>query len=206
MDKKFLRYPDLKSVDRLINPAISSGRPRDKPPVPEMDLTSLIGYDILEPFFTQRRLTRRINERKRIDAAKAKRREENKKLFLEQLTDEQREKFFEFQKEFNQAVTDNDLTLAQALRKRFQEWLYYNRSPENRKRINRKAGRKRALKLKDATHVECNLCNMILENNPKQKRKHANFHWTARRDGRNTTQGRVKWIPSKSKEESEGYA
>lgn len=205
MGKKFLRYPDLKSLDRPINAAISSGRPRSKPRVPEMDLTSLIGYDILEPFFTQRRLTRRINERKRVDAAKAKRREENKKLFLEQLTDEQREKFFVFQKEFNQAVTENDLTLAKKLRKRFQEWLYYNRQPENRKIINREAGRKLALKLKNATHVECNLCNMILENNPIQKRKHANWHSTAQRDGRNTTQGQVRWKPSKSKEESEGY-
>jgi hypothetical protein len=47
---------------------------------------------------------------------------------------------------------------------------------------------------------------MILENNPIQKRKHSKYHSTAQRDGRNTTQGQVKWKPSKSKEESEGYA
>ena len=69
----------------------------------------------------------------------------------------------------------------------------------------RKATRKYAKSLKECSHVECNLCNMILENNPIQKRKHSKFHSTAQYDGRNTTQGQVKWIPSKSKEESEGY-
>ena len=40
---------------------------------------------------------------------------------------------------------------------------------------------------------ECDLCGMILPNEPPRLAKHTEFHCTAQVQGRNTTQGYPKW-------------
>ena len=199
--RKWVNYPDIKKVnDRSQTNKNLMGRPSTKEK--QNDITNLIGYDILEPFFREQAEQREVNYNVMREKHKAKILAEKREWFLDQLDEEMKAKFFKFVEEYNRLVEKEDYTMACKVKRRFQCKLsyYFNKD----KYVLRK--QKIAESLKDCTHVECNLCNMILENNPIQKRKHAKYHSTAQRDGRNTTQGQVRWKPSKSKEESEGYA
>lgn len=199
--RKWVYYPDIKRIDgRSQTNKNLMGRPTTKEK--QNDITDLIGYDILEPFFRQQAEQRQVNYNVMREKAKEKTRAKKREWFLDQLDEEMKAKFFKFVEEYNQLVEKEDYTMADKVKRRFQCKLgyYFNKDNIVKKR------KAKAKSLKDCTHVECNLCNMILENNPIQKRKHANWHSTAQRDGRNTTQGQVRWLPSKSKEESEGYA
>ena len=197
--RKWVNYPD---ITRLKPREFSNQMGRVSTKEKQNNITDLIGYDILEPFFRQQAEERQVNYKVMREKTKEKTRIKKREWFLDQLDEEMKAKFFKFVEEYNRLVEKEDYTMAEKVKRRFQCKLsyYFNKD----KYVLRK--QKIAESLKDCTHVECNLCNMILENNPIQKRKHANWHSTAQRDGRNTTQGQVRWLPSKSKEESEGYA
>ena len=196
--RKWVNYPD---ITRLKPREFSNQMGRVSTKEKQNNITDLIGYDILEPFFRQQAEERQVNYKVMREKTKEKTRIKKREWFLDQLDEEMKAKFFKFVEEYNRLVEKEDYTMAEKVKRRFQCKLsyYFNKD----KYVLRK--QKIAESLKDCTHVECNLCNMILENNPIQKRKHAKYHSTAQRDGRNTTQGQVRWKPSKSKEESEGY-
>ena len=196
--RKYVYYPDIIRLKPREN-FNRMGRTSTKEK--QDDITDLIGYDILEPFFRQQAEERQVNYKVMREKTKEKTRIKKREWFLDQLDEEMKAKFFKFVEEYNRLVEKEDYTMAEKVKRRFQCKLsyYFNKD----KYVLRK--QKIAESLKDCTHVECNLWDMILENNPIQKRKHAKYHSTAQRDGRNTTQGQVRWKPSKSKEESEGY-
>ena len=206
--RKWVNYPDIKKVnDRSQTNKNLMGRPSTKEK--QNDITNLIGYDILEPFFREQAEQREVNYNVMKEKHKAKILAEKREWFLDQLDEEMKAKFFKFVEEYNRLVEKEDYTMACKVKRRFQCKLsyFFNKDKLDGSFVKAKKRKKEKTKsLKECTHVECNLCNMILENNPIQKRKHANWHSTAQRDGRNTTQGQVRWLPSKSKEESEGYA
>lgn len=196
--RKYVYYPDIIRLKPLeFHNQVGRIPTKEK----QDSITDLIGYDILEPFFRQQAEEKQVNYNVMREKAKAKTRAKKREWFLDQLDEEMKAKFFKFVEEYNQLVEKEDYTMAGKVKRRFQCKLgyYFNKDNIEKKR------KEKAKSLKECTHVECNLCNMILENNPIQKRRHANWHSTAQRDGRNTTQGQVRWIPSKSKEESEGY-
>ena len=197
--RKYVYYPDIIRLKPREN-FNQMGRTSTKEK--QADITDLIGYDILEPFFRKESEERQVNYKVMREKYKAKIRAGKREWFLDQLNDEMKTLFFKFVEEYNQLVDKEDYTMAEKVKNKFRRKLAYFFDRDN---ILKKS-REKTKSFKECTHVECNLCNMILENNPIQKRKHANWHSTAQRDGRNTTQGQVKWKPSKSKEESEGYA
>jgi len=208
--KKYIVYPNLKRFARtndfgrggLLN---DFGRQKEAGEIE--DITKLIGYDILQDYFAEKR-TARLNQAKEYNQ---RRREEErmieKKEFLDSLDEKMYNAFFKMVEEHNKAFDDGEYNEALRIKSNFATKLWKFKHPEwiskydpvRRKEVAKKLRIKNAKTLKECSHVECNLCNMILENNPNQKRRHANFHSTAQRDGRNTTQGRVVWKPS------EGY-
>jgi hypothetical protein len=182
--RKWVNYPDIKKVnDRSQTNKNLMGRPSTKEK--QNDITDLIGYDILEPFFREQAEQREVNYNIMREKTKEKTRIKKREWFLDQLDEEMKAKFFKFVEEYNRLVEKEDYTMACKVKRRFQCKLSYFFNKDK---------------------YVLRICNMILENNPIQKRKHSKYHSTAQRDGRNTTQGQVKWKPSKSKEESEGYA
>jgi len=200
--RKYVYYPDIKRLKpRELHNQVGRIPTKEK----QDSITDLIGYDILEPFFRQQAEQRQVNYNVMREKAKEKTRNKKREWFLDQLDEEMKAKFFKFVEEYNQLVEKEDYTMADKVKRRFQCKLAYYFNKDVIRDTASKRYKERVESLKECTHVECNLCNMILENNPIQKRKHSKFHSTAQRDGRNTTQGYVKWKPSKSKEESEGY-
>ena len=205
MEKKtYSHYPNLKRLGKQIplsGYAISHAD-RQQKNIPVDDITELIGYDILEPFFAQRNEGKKIQSRIRNENKTKKRRLETAKKFFAQFTDSQRELYDKFVIEYNIFFDNGEYAKAKSKLGAFRTWLYLERYPEKkavRKEQSKNRSKVIAKLLRESSHVECNLCGIILENNPNQKRRHATFHSTAQRDGRNTTQGRVVWKPS------EGY-
>jgi hypothetical protein len=181
--RKWVNYPDIKKVnDRSQTNKNLMGRPSTKEK--QNDITDLIGYDILEPFFREQAEQREVNYNIMREKTKEKTRIKKREWFLDQLDEEMKAKFFKFVEEYNRLVEKEDYTMACKVKRRFQCKLSYFFNKD--KYVLRT--QKIAESLKECTHVECNLCNMILENNPIQKRKHSKYHSTAQRDGRNTTQ------------------
>ena len=205
--KKYIVYPNLKRFENhwLRNPFGRSGANQQTTPVE--DITKLIGYDILQDYFAEKRTTRLNNAKEYNQRRRNDERVLDKKEFLDSLDEKMYNEFFKMVEEHNKAFDNGEYNEALRLKKNFASKLWKFRHPEwiskydpvRRKEVAKKSRIKNAKILKECSHVECNLCNMILENNPNQKRRHANFHSTAQRDGRNTTQGRVVWKPS------EGY-
>ena len=205
--KKYIVYPNLKRFENhwLRNPFGRSGANQQTTPVE--DITKLIGYDILQDYFAEKRTTRLNNAKEYNQRRRNDERVLDKKEFLDSLDEKMYNAFFKMVEEHNKAFDDGEYNEALRIKNNFATKLWKFRHPEwiskydpvRRKEVAKKSRIKNAKILKECSHVECNLCNMILENNPNQKRRHANFHSTAQRDGRNTTQGRVVWKPS------EGY-
>ncbi len=202
MEKKtYSHYPNLKRLGKQI-PLSGYAISHTNRNIPVDDITELIGYDILEPFFARRIEGKKIQSRIRNERLTEKRRLETAKKFFAQLTESQKEHYDKFVIEYNTLFDNQEFAKAKRKLSVFRTWLYFERYPEKKAEHREKSknrGKVIAKSLRECSHVECNLCGIILENNPNQKRRHANFHSTAQRDGRNTTQGRVVWKPS------EGY-
>ena len=206
--KKYIQYPNLKKfVNHSIRNPFGRGGATYQQTTPVEDITKLIGYEILQDYFAEKRTTRLNNAKEYNQRRRNDERVFDKKEVLDSLDEEMYNEFFKMVEEHNKAFDDGEYNEALRLKKNFASKLWKFRHPEwiskydpvRRKEVAKKSRIKNAKALKECSHVECNLCNMILENNPNQKRRHANFHSTAQRDGRNTTQGRVVWKPS------EGY-
>ena len=208
--KKYIVYPNIKrfaNTNDFGRGGLLNDFGRQKEVGEIEDITKLIGYEILQDYFAEKR-TARLNNAKEYNY---KRRNDErvleKKEFLDSLDEKTYNAFFKMVEEHNKAFDDGEYNEALRLKKNFASKLWKFRHPEwvkgydpvRKNKLQKIRRDKIAKSLKECSHVECNLCNMILENNPNQKRRHANFHSTAQRDGRNTTQGRVVWKPS------EGY-
>ena len=206
--KKYIEYPNLKRfVNHKRRNPFGRGGANYRGETNVEDITKLIGYDILQDYFEKKR-TDSLNNAKEYN--RKKRNDErlvDKIEFIESLDERMYNAFFEMVEQHNKAFDDGDYAEALRIKRNFSTKLWKFKHPEwitkydpvRRKEVSKKLRVKKAKSLKECSHVECNLCNMILENNPNQKRRHANFHSTAQRDGRNTTQGRVVW------KASEGY-
>jgi len=206
--KKYIEYPNLKRfVNHKVRNSFGRGGARYQQTTPVEDITKLVGYEILQDYFAEKRTARLNNAKEYNQRRRNDERIVDKKEFLDSLDERMYNAFFKMVEEHNKAFDDGDYAEALRIKSNFATKLWKFRHPEwvtkydpvRRNKVQKIRRDKIAKSLKECSHVECNLCNMILENNPNQKRRHANFHSTAQRDGRNTTQGRVVWKPS------EGY-
>jgi hypothetical protein len=206
--KKYIEYPNLKRfVNHKVRNSFGRGGARYQQTTPVEDITKLVGYEILQDYFAEKRTSRLNNAKEYNQRRRNDERIVDKKEFLDSLDERMYNAFFKMVEEHNKAFDDGDYAEALRIKSNFATKLWKFRHPEwvtkydpvRRNKVQKIRRDKIAKSLKECSHVECNLCGMILENNPNQKRRHANFHSTAQRDGRNTTQGRVVWKPS------EGY-
>ena len=107
--KKYIEYPNLKRfVNHSLRNPFGRGGARYQQTTPVEDITSLIGYDILQDYFAEKRTARLNNAKEYNQRRRNDERVIEKKEFLDSLDEKMYNEFFKMVEEHNKAFDDGE--------------------------------------------------------------------------------------------------